>query len=196
MTDREFREIQLSGKQLVFLFISAVVVAVVIFLLGVAVGRDVRSAADTQSASTEGTETVVPVDPAAQPVQDLAYHDLLTGSGAPAPTPPPTTGEPPTPPAETQPPPPATPPVQAPAPTAVTGDWFLQIGAYSARPAADGVMARLKKLDVPAFVLVPTAGSPDRLFRVRVGPYATRADADRVRVRLEREGLPARIQQR
>lgn len=195
MTDREFREIQLSGKQLVFLFISAVVVAVVIFLLGVAVGRDVRSAADTQSASASGTETVVPVDPQAPPVQDLAYHDLLTGSGAPAPTPPASTGPPPTPPNETT-PPPATPPAQEPAPAAATGDWFLQIGAYGGRSTADGMVANLKKLDVPAFVLVPGAGSPDRLFRVRVGPYATRNDADAVRVRIVRAGYPALIQQR
>ncbi len=195
MTDREFREIQLSGKQLVFLFISAVVVAVVIFLLGVAVGRDVRSAADTQMAGAGATETVVPDDPPAQPVQDLAYHDLLTGSGAPAPTPAPNTGPPPSPPTETT-PPPAAPPAQEPAATAVTGDWFLQVGAYGGRQAADGVIARLKKLNVPAFVLVPGAGSSDRLFRVRVGPYATRAEADGVRVRLEREGLPARIQPR
>lgn len=192
MTDREFREIQLSGKQLVFLFISAVVVAVVIFLLGVAVGRDVRSAADAQSASTTGTETVVPIDPQAQPVQDLAYHDLLTGSGAPAPTPPPNTGPPPTPPAETTPPPTAQP---EPAPAAVTGDWFLQVGAYGGRQAADGVVANLKKLNVPAFVLVPGAGASDRLFRVRVGPYATRAEADGVRARLVREGYTPRIQQ-
>ncbi|MBM3750852.1 MAG: SPOR domain-containing protein [Acidimicrobiia bacterium] len=193
MTDREFREIQLSGKQLVFLFISAVVAAVVIFLLGVAVGRDIRSAADTQSASATGTETVVPIDPQAQPVQDLAYHDLLTGSGAPAPTPPPDTGPPPTPPAETTPPPAAQP---EPAPTAVTGDWFLQVGAYGGRQAADGVVGNLKKLNVPAFVLAPGAGASDRLFRVRVGPYVTRAEADGVRARLAREGYTPRIQQR
>jgi hypothetical protein len=41
MADQEYREIQLSGKQIVFLFMSLVVVAVVIFLLGVSVGRGV-----------------------------------------------------------------------------------------------------------------------------------------------------------
>lgn len=193
MTDREFREIQLNRKQLVFLFISAVVVAVVIFLLGVAVGRDVRGTAmDGMAASAGSTDMVVPIDPQAQPVQDLAYHDLLTGSGSG--TPAPTTGPPPTPPVETAPvPPPAAEPAAT--PPAATGDWFLQVGAYSARQAADGVMANLKKLDVPAFVLVPTAGSPDRLFRVRVGPYATRDEADGVRTRLVREGYTPRIQQ-
>ena len=39
MAEQQFREIQLSGKQLVFLFMTTVVLAVAIFLLGVSVGR-------------------------------------------------------------------------------------------------------------------------------------------------------------
>ena len=45
MADQSFREIQLGGKQLVFLFMCAVVLTVVVFLLGVSVGRDMRAAA-------------------------------------------------------------------------------------------------------------------------------------------------------
>ena len=40
--DDGFHEIQLSGKQLVFLFMATTVVSVVIFLCGVLVGREVR----------------------------------------------------------------------------------------------------------------------------------------------------------
>jgi cell division septation protein DedD len=43
VSDEGFREIQLNGKQLVFLFMAATVVSVVIFLCGVLVGRGVRS---------------------------------------------------------------------------------------------------------------------------------------------------------
>ena len=42
MSDEGLHEIQLNGKQLVFLFMAATVVAVVIFLCGVMVGRGVR----------------------------------------------------------------------------------------------------------------------------------------------------------
>src|SRR5436305_6663184 len=42
MSDDGFHEIQLNGKQLVFLFMAATVVSVVIFLCGVMVGRGVR----------------------------------------------------------------------------------------------------------------------------------------------------------
>jgi cell division septation protein DedD len=55
MSDEGFHEIQLNGKQLVFLFMAATVVSVVIFLCGVMVGRGVpdRSAvAATESAGT------------------------------------------------------------------------------------------------------------------------------------------------
>jgi cell division septation protein DedD len=44
MSDEGFHEIQLNGKQLVFLFMAATVVSVVIFLLGVMVGRGVPTA--------------------------------------------------------------------------------------------------------------------------------------------------------
>lgn len=43
MSDDGFHEIQLSGKQLVFLFMATTVVSVVIFLCGVLVGRGVRA---------------------------------------------------------------------------------------------------------------------------------------------------------
>src|SRR5689334_24315257 len=42
MADEGLHEIQLNGKQLVFLFMASTVVAVVIFLCGVMVGRGVR----------------------------------------------------------------------------------------------------------------------------------------------------------
>ena len=42
MPDQEVHEIQLNGKQLVFMFMAATVVSVVIFLCGVMVGRGVR----------------------------------------------------------------------------------------------------------------------------------------------------------
>ena len=49
--DEGFREIQLNGKQLVFLFMAATVVSVVIFLCGVLVGRGVRGGAESADAA-------------------------------------------------------------------------------------------------------------------------------------------------
>jgi len=53
MSDDEFHEIQLNGKQLVFLFMAATVVAVVIFLCGVMVGRGVPTRAAAPIDSSE-----------------------------------------------------------------------------------------------------------------------------------------------
>jgi len=43
MAEEEFHEIQLNGKQLVFLFMAGTVAAVVIFLCGLMVGRNLRA---------------------------------------------------------------------------------------------------------------------------------------------------------
>jgi cell division septation protein DedD len=59
MSDEGFHEIQLNGKQLVFLFMAATVVSVVIFLCGVMVGRGVRA--------ERGAVEAASVDPTAMP---------------------------------------------------------------------------------------------------------------------------------
>jgi cell division septation protein DedD len=63
MHDEGFHEIQLNGKQLVFLFMAATVVSVVIFLCGVLVGRGVRAERNV----ADSTPIASPADPAPQP---------------------------------------------------------------------------------------------------------------------------------
>jgi len=71
MSDDGFHEIQLNGKQLIFLFMAATVVSVVIFLCGVMVGRGVRSGRGETSASAELETTAqaapAPIAPAPAP---------------------------------------------------------------------------------------------------------------------------------
>jgi cell division septation protein DedD len=73
MADEEFHEIQLNGKQLVFLFMAGTVAAVVIFLCGLMVGRNLRvprleaAAANTEAVVTDPTrppDALVPPAPA------------------------------------------------------------------------------------------------------------------------------------
>src|SRR5512134_2268128 len=97
MPDHEVHEIQLNGKQLVFMFMAATVVAVVIFLSGVMVGRGVRlPEADVLAASadpvvdstapldTASTGTALTTDPAPAPAPDsLTYAEHLEAPVAP-----------------------------------------------------------------------------------------------------------------
>ncbi len=99
--DDGFHEIQLNGKQLVFLFMAATVVSVVIFLCGVLVGRGVRTERGSeaevaelntsepapQQAAAPAPPTPAGSDPttAAAPkaVDDLSYFNRLEGSNPP-----------------------------------------------------------------------------------------------------------------
>ena len=66
-TDDGFHEIQLNGKQLVFLFMAVTVVSVVIFLCGVLVGRGVRleRVGSEPAAAQELAQVTAPPPPAA-----------------------------------------------------------------------------------------------------------------------------------
>jgi DedD protein len=101
--DEGFREIQLNGKQLVFLFMAATVVSVVIFLCGVLVGRGVRAeratlvdvSSATSSAETTPTAPAVSAAPAPTPAgsdptkasppasDDLSYFNRLEKPATP-----------------------------------------------------------------------------------------------------------------
>jgi cell division septation protein DedD len=87
MAESGVREIQLSGKQLVFLFMASVVLVVVVFLLGVSVGRGARvtagAVAPTDAAATTEAPIVAPPGTPAS-AADLTYHDRLPGSAGPA----------------------------------------------------------------------------------------------------------------
>ena len=193
VSEEGFHEIQLSGKQLVFLFMATTVVSVVIFLLGVMVGRRVPAEAiiaDATGTTLDGTIGEVPSatpDPAAPPSSEppptvpeqpdsFSYHQRLQQAQ---------------PQAENVQPPPQTPveqppPAETPAPPS-GGEWFAQIGAYRERAAADSVVERLRRNNFPVIVLPPTPGSPNATFRVRVGPYRERREAEAIAGRLQRE---------
>ena len=87
--DEGFHEIQLNGKQLVFLFMAATVVSVVIFLCGVLVGRGVRSQTGIVADATP-VSTVAETTPTQQAPPATAP---ATGSDPTAAAPPPAADE-------------------------------------------------------------------------------------------------------
>lgn len=214
--DDGFHEIQLNGKQLVFLFMAVTVVSVVIFLCGVLVGRGVRMErgdlmADG-SAAVSGADIAppIPVDASgnnSQPTvgaDDVTYPKRLEGS-----TPPPErlgdidvppvraepVDEPPPTPVRRE-PAPAPPATSAPAPAAQTSSAVpgepsgpgvaIQVSAFRERREADALATRLISKGFAAYVVAPAAGAPS-LYRVRVGKFRDRAEAGRMAERLKKE---------
>ena len=210
--DDAFREIQLNGKQLVFMGMAVVVILVAVFLMGVQVGRGVRGERGlpegNEVAAATATESEPPLPASASqgssatPVtagEKLSYAERLTGN-EPAndplkkpiePTPP---VEAPTPKAEApvtaSAPPVAAPAPAAPAPPASTepdGTGFaIQVAALRERSEADTIVRRLAGKGYPAYVLAPAKGAPS-VFRVRVGKFKERREADTVAARLQKE---------
>ena len=199
--DDAFHEIQLSGKQLVFLFMATTVVSVVIFLCGVLVGRGVRAedigmdpalaAAADQAPITQEPAAAVPADPPVTPAEPpLTYHQRLESDKSPAeelkprsepPPPPPDTARAAAPPAEPKPAPSSGPYTPKP------GTWAVQVQALRNRDAATQVVQRLRGKGYPAFLIAPTSGAPTQLFRVQVGRYGERVQAQEVEARLKKE---------
>jgi cell division protein FtsN len=99
--DDGFHEIQLSGKQLVFLFMATTVVSVVIFLCGVLVGRGVHmerpaeaaaqaaAAPTTAPPSTSAPGSVPPPASDPQPVAQATPPPAASQASAPPSEPPP-----------------------------------------------------------------------------------------------------------
>jgi cell division septation protein DedD len=209
MADEGFHEIQLSGKHLVALFMAATVVAVVIFLCGVIVGRDIykQRVAMAQAASDAPVDPTAEARPprTAEPTgssggagsgsaapggasqEKLSYPDRLA-SNAPAPEslkPAPSVPAPervPVPPPERADPVPTR---NAPGEPA-GGGFAVQVAAVGERAEADTIARRLTNKGYPAYVMPPAAGAP-RVFRVRVGKFKDRREAEQIAGRLQRE---------
>ena len=199
-SDDAFHEIQLNGKQLVFLFMAVVVASVVIFLLGVLVGRGVRAErgpveALVQPAPATTTEGVIaaPAPPGAPPSaakEDLSYPNRLASNNPPPETLPTPRADAPQETAGAA-KPAAAPAAKAPAPappaSAASGDGYaIQVAALRQRAEAESVARGLTTKGYPAFVLNPDAGAP-AVFRVRVGKFKDRREAESVAARLQKE---------
>ena len=206
MADQGVREIQLNGKQLVFMFMTATVAAVVIFLCGVMVGRGVDTTRVSAAASAAAEPSADPTEaaqnqprassdatPGAPVSRQEELKELTYARRLEAPEPPPE---------------PAVEPVAAPVPaintkagpkvgpTAAakavnTGDpkgegFVVQVASLRSRGEADVIARRLSLKGFPSFVSTPGSSGP-KVFRVRVGKYPDRREAEAIAARLAKE---------
>jgi cell division protein FtsN len=209
MDDESLHEIQLDGKQLVFLFMAATVVAVVVFLCGVMVGRGVPQRAGAapavlEQSAVDPTATIPP--PLAVPstgtaplaaAETLTYPRRLSDSAPPAdtlkplaetvlaePAPAPRPAAPVTTRAASAPKP--APVAVAPKPARAMPKPSI---AATPKPAPTPV-----PLSTPAADVTPLrAESSESGFVVQVAAVRTRADAETIAERLSAKGYPAFI---
>jgi cell division protein FtsN len=201
MSDQNFHEIQLSGKQLIFLFMCAVIVTVVVFLFGVSVGRGVRgpAAEAAQAAAAPTIEQVPAPEPTQAPANELSYAEALEGEPsnaappspveepvveAPKPEPPPAPAKS----AEARSPEPAPATKAAAKSVPPLNGWVVQVGAFNANDVATREAAKLQDKGYPAFVFTEPPATPGPHYKVRVGPYSGRPDAESMLRTLTKEG--------
>jgi DedD protein len=191
MSDEGVHEIQLNGKQLVFMFMAVTVVAVVIFLCGVMVGRGVRAPRATELADAT-IET--PIDPTASVAPAPPSTDAPSSSATPDPTQDRTITYPGRLSETTPPPEPLKEPVsvvqevKATAPAKTTA-----AEPPAAAPAVKTTAAKPPAVKTPA-PKTPKPGAvsePGEGFVVQVAAVKERSEADTIAKRLSSKGFPS-----
>ena len=205
--DGAYYEVQLNNKQLVFFFMAALAIAVVVFLCGVMVGRGVRDATLAASAgdisltplrapSDSGTSAARPTAAPRLDYAERLERSEVDGklessspetavasaakSSAPAPSPPPVPRA-----AASTPKPVAAAPVKSSSTLgADSGPFTIQVVALKTEDAAQKLLSRLRGKSYRAYL---EAGGEAGLHRVRVGRFQTRAEAETVAKKLRDE---------
>jgi len=194
MKNREFREVQVSSTQLAIIFLGILVIGVVIFLLGVSVGKkqaqvsqkanviapkepeqvkekivSLPKAKAEQEPAGEAAEKAAPAQTEAAPVK----KEFVPGKPAERPK------------VEPQ---QAAPKAQVKVDQQATVEkknlFYVQVGALAEKPAAQESAERFRRMGYPVVVLDPQATDKRPVFRVRVGGFQTRAQAEEARAKL------------
>jgi len=162
MKNRDYRELQLSSSQLFFIFLAILILGVVIFLLGVSVGKkQTQIMKGAQIAAKEKVEDQT--SPPAEKSKESISKELASLQKATE---------------ETQ-----------KQPTVSRGRtlFYVQVGAFNRREVALSFADTFNQRGYPAIVLDPFPSDRREMFRVRIGGYATREEAAEVRTKLQTE---------
>ena len=213
------KTVVLNNRDIVLMFAFFVVVLVVVFTIGLMVGRSFTEPMDEPALAGQpagagdkapapaGAEpspaieeiTLPPprddttragVPPAAQPTTQPAAVATPPAKPATPTTAPTAAGPKPAPtPAPTQP----VPPPATPAAPAVAGTTYFVVQAMATRDLAEAcqMVDRLKGKGYDAFVKIADAGSGDGMHRVQVGKFKDQAHARELVARLKKDGFEA-----
>lgn len=172
---------------------ALVLVALIVFLVPTLLKGPGMASNEPPAEDTKSIE--IKLDGATEPAESeglVPEPEIAQGKpNVPAPVPPKTVEPVPTPPGTPIAEPQAPGPLQTGQAKAAATEqraWAVQLGAFSSRSKADGLVAELRSRGYSAFVLEYRAGG-QLLHRVRVGPEQDRARAVAIAERLRKDGF-------
>lgn len=176
MSNKDYRELQLSSSQLILIFVAILVLGIVVFLLGVSVGKKQGKIVEETQLARKPTEQVTEQKPVPQKEkQDLISQEIESHKKA---------GEEKTQEEKIKTEPavkPKTEPPKPSPPSQTRNAYWIQVGAYSNQQNANNLVEEYKKKGYNAVVLQPSPSDRRKLYRVRIGGYASRALAEQAR---------------
>ncbi len=160
MKNKDYRELQLSSSLLIFIFLAILILGVVIFLLGVSVGKkQAQIVADSDITPQREITQVEKKEPvAAQEPEDIISQELASHQQYQE---------------ETQ--------KQKPAPKDL---YYIQVGAFAKKEAAVSFAEQFKKEGYPTIVLDPYNSDKRPVYRVRVGGFSSKEEAEAMKEKL------------
>jgi len=195
---RDKIEVKLDNRQVFFLFFGSAVVACMLFVLGVIVGKRIESRG--HAAAPDLTDPLAVLDRASQPAppagapahEELAFPKTLIGSGAAgpgpgkgrAPRPPVAAPKPPAPAVAAKPPAPAVAAAPVDPSKAPKGKYTLHLATLATREEADALAKKYAAQG--AFVIAVDVPDKGTVYRVRCGNYASFKDATAAKTAFEK----------
>ncbi|MBN2408495.1 MAG: SPOR domain-containing protein [Candidatus Aminicenantes bacterium] len=190
MKNREFREIQVSSTQLAIIFLGILLIGVVIFLLGVSVGKKHVQAAEKANIiarqEAEPLKEKITMLPEMKPEQAPAGEPSGRAAAVKSESTPakkeilPLQSRPEPLKTETK----AAEKSSPPKPAVEKNLYYVQVAALAEEPAAQTTARRFRGMGYPVVVMDPQPTDRVPVFRVRVGGYPTREQAEEVRGKL------------
>lgn len=163
MNNRDYRELQFSSSQLVFIFLGILILGVVIFLLGVSVGKkQAQIVSNTDTAPKQEIEEVIdktprsPKKPKDSISKELASHQRVKKESRKQATLP---GE--------------------------NNLYYIQVGAFKEKERAIAFSQKFRGNGYDTLVLDPLPKDSKPVFRVRIGGFKSKEKAEEVRKSLK-----------
>lgn len=169
--DTGYHEIRLEHKQLAIVFFIAVSFGVVLFLLGVWVGRNHPAQASSVPEAIEKVEQAEPKPLAASDEPTFFKKDPVESSGTKSSEPPAKTA-----------------PTTAAKPKG-TQIHSIQAGAFSTEENAKKMAVDLEKAGYVITIASPDPRDQKKLYRVLVGEFGSKTEAEAAKKRLESMGF-------